>query len=85
MKDCTFIKNELVDQMTIGKKYELSDLYRMIETSNSNIEDCRHKVRAVLEQREISGKYQVIYHGNAVYSLVRMDAYEKFLDVKEVA
>lgn len=84
MKDCTFIKNELMDQMVIGRKYDLSGLYQMIETCDSTIEDCRHKVRAVLEKREFSGKYQIIYHGKAVYSLVRMNVCEN-LDVKEVA
>ena len=84
MKDCTFIRNELVDQMVIGRKYELCDLYQMIEATDDTIEDCRHKVRAVLEKREVSGKYQIIYYGKAVYSLARMDAYEN-LEVKEVA
>ncbi len=75
MKDCTFITNELLDQMVIGKIYDLQELYRMIENTNLTIDDYRHKIRAVLEKRVIAGKYQIVYHGNAEYSLWRDDDY----------
>ena len=74
MKDCTLIKNELMDQMVLGKKYELKDLYDMIE-SNYIVDDCRHKVRAVLETRNINNKYYFVYYGDEIYALERDDSF----------
>lgn len=84
MRDCTLIARELVKQMTIEEKYNLKDLYKMIESVNIRINDCRHKIRAVLEKRKIARDYQIIYHGNAEYSLVRTDNYND-LEIREVA
>lgn len=80
MRDCTMIRNELLDQMVLGRKYDLQEVYAMIETSDWEIEDCRHKIRAVLENMD-AGCYQIVYYGNSTYSLEKI-ATEK---EKEVA
>lgn len=77
MKDCTFITNQLLEKMILEKKYDLDELYRMIEAANNDISDCRHKVRSVLARRVISKRYRIKYHQNSTYSLEKTRNSEK--------
>ena len=45
--------NELMDRLVLEKKYQLQELYNLIEDYclENNIEDWKHKVRAMLEEK----------------------------------
>lgn len=67
---------ELMDKLVLGKKYQLQDIYDIIEDYcvDNGIEDWKHKVRAILEEKNgvrSLGKYSVIYHGDCTYSIAR--------------
>ena len=70
--DCSLIKDLLRDMMVLGRQYDLSELYKMVESNVDSIEDLYHKIRAVLESRDLGGRYRIVYHGNATYSLERV-------------
>lgn len=65
---------ELLDGMILGKVYHLQELYALVEEYclENAIEDWKHKVRALLEEREGErklGPYTVTYYGGAYYSI----------------
>lgn len=66
--------NELMDRLVLGKKYQLQEIYDLIEDYciENNIEDWKHKVRAMLEEKNGTrslGKYEVTYYGDSTYSI----------------
>lgn len=66
--------NELMDLLVLGKKYQLQEIYDLIEDYciENNIEDWKHKVRAMLEEKNGTrslGKYEVTYYGDSTYSI----------------
>lgn len=66
--------NELMDRLVLGKKYQLQEIYDLIEDYciENNIEDWKHKVRAMLEEKNGTrslGKYKVTYYGDSTYSI----------------
>lgn len=66
--------NELMDRLVLEKKYQLQEIYDLIEDYciENNIEDWKHKVRAMLEGKNGTrslGKYEVTYYGGSTYSI----------------
>lgn len=66
--------NELMDRLVLGKKYQLQEIYDIIEDYcvDNNIEDWKHKVRAILEEKNgvrSLGKYEITYYGDCTYSI----------------
>ncbi len=65
---------ELMDRLVLGKKYQLQEIYDIIEDYcvDNGIEDWKHKVRAILEEKNgvrSLGKYIVTYYGDSTYSI----------------
>lgn len=65
---------ELMNRMVLYKKYHLQEIYALIEDYciQNNIDDWKHKVRALLEERNgirTLGRYKITYHGNGIYSM----------------
>lgn len=65
---------ELIDRVIFGRKYDLQDLYDLMEDYciENDIDDWKHKIRALLEERNGArslGKYPVTHYGNGVYSV----------------
>lgn len=65
---------ELMDRLVLGKKYQLQEIYDIIEDYciANGIEDWKHKVRAILEEKNgirSLGKYTITYYGNCTYSI----------------
>lgn len=65
---------ELMDRLVLGKKYQLQEIYDIIEDYcvDNGIEDWKHKVRAILEEKNgvrSLGKYIVKYYGDSTYSI----------------
>ena len=57
---------ELMDRLVLGKKYQLQEIYDLIEDYcvDNGIDDWKHKVRAMLEEKNgvrSLGKYEVTY------------------------
>lgn len=55
---------ELMDRLVLGKKYQLQEIYDLIEDYcvDNGIDDWKHKVRAMLEEKNgvrSLGKYEV--------------------------
>lgn len=46
---------ELMDRLVLGKKYQLQEIYDLIEDYcvDNGIDDWKHKVRAMLEERTV--------------------------------
>lgn len=68
------MSNELMDKLVLGKKYTLEEIYKSVEDYciENNIDDWKHKVRALLEERNgvrTLGKYKITYYGNCTYSI----------------
>jgi hypothetical protein len=66
--------NELMDLLVLEKKYQLQKIYDLIEDYciKNKIEDWKHKVRAILEEKNGTrslGKYKVTYYGDSTYSI----------------
>lgn len=64
---------ELMDRLVLGKKYQLQEIYDLIEDYcvDNGIDDWKHKVRAMLEEKNgvrSLGKYEVTY-GDCTYSI----------------
>ena len=55
----------LIDNMVLGRIYDLEDIYAMVGAKES---DEKHSVRGLLSSRRL-GKYRIVYHGDAQYSL----------------
>lgn len=65
---------ELMDRLVLGKKYQLQEIYDLIEDYcvDNGIDDWMHKVRAMLEEKNgvrSLGKYEVTYYGDCTYSI----------------
>lgn len=65
---------ELMDRLVLGKKYQLQEIYDLIEDYcvDNGIDDWKHKVRAMLEEENgvrSLGKYEVTYYGDCTYSI----------------
>ena len=65
---------ELMDRLVLGKKYQLQEIYDLIEDYcvDNGIDDWTHKVRAMLEEKNgvrSLGKYEVTYYGDCTYSI----------------
>lgn len=65
---------ELMDRLVLGKKYQLQEIYDLIEDYciDNGIADWKHKVRAILEEKNGTrslGKYEVTYYGDCTYSI----------------
>ena len=63
-----------MDRLVLEKKYQLQELYNLIEDYciENNIEDWKHKVRAMLEEKNGTrslGKHEVTYYGDSTYSI----------------
>ena len=65
---------ELMDRLVLGKKYQLQEIYDLIEDYcvDNGIDDWKHKGRAMLEEKNgvrPVGKYEVTYYGDCTYSI----------------
>ena len=65
---------ELMDRLVLGKKYQLQEIYDLIEDYcvDNGIDDWKHKVRAMLEEKNgvrSLGKYEVTYYSDCTYSI----------------
>lgn len=65
---------ELMDRLVLGKKYQLQEIYDLIEDYcvDNGIDDWKNKVRAMLEEKNgvrSLGKYEVTYYGDCTYSI----------------
>ena len=65
---------ELMDRLVLGKKYQLQEIYDLIEDYcvDNGIDDWKHKVRAMLEEKNgvrSLGMYEVTYYGDCTYSI----------------
>lgn len=66
--------DELMNRLVLGKKYQLQEIYDLIEDYcvDNGIEDWKHKVRALLGEKNgvrSLGKCEVTYYGNCTYSI----------------
>lgn len=66
---------KLVNSVILNKKYKLSEIYDLVENycAKNNISDWKHKLRAMLEERNgirKIGNLKILYYGNGTYEFV---------------
>lgn len=70
----TQMLDEMLDMLVLGKRYQLHEIYDMMENYciQNSIDDWKHKIRALLEEKNGTrtlGKYRLTYYGDSTYSI----------------
>lgn len=65
---------ELMYRLVLDKKYQLQEIYDLIEDYciDNDIADWKHKVIVLIKEKNRTsslGKYEVTYYGDCIYSI----------------